>query len=84
MVGWMGMRSTQRALAGFEEEVLPNIAQALELAERTAQVAAIAPHLADSRTKETLDINTGVVSGLLNEIKQRLEEHGLRLKDAAY
>jgi hypothetical protein len=43
VVGWLGMRSMQRELAGYEEEVLPGIARALQLAERTAQLAAIAP-----------------------------------------
>src|SRR5205085_4909892 len=70
-IGWIGMRSTQQALSDFEAEVVPNIAQALELAERTARVAAIAPHLAESRTRETLDINAGVVRELLGEIRQR-------------
>jgi signal transduction histidine kinase/HAMP domain-containing protein len=71
VVGWLGMRSMQRELAGYEEEVLPGIARALELAERTAQIAAIAPHLADSRTPETLETNAAVVAGLLDDIKRR-------------
>jgi len=71
IVGWLGMRSMQRELAGYEQEVLPGIARALELAERTAQLAAIAPHLADSRTPETLETNAAVVAGLLDDIKRR-------------
>ncbi len=71
IVGWLGMRSMQRELAGYEQEVLPGIARALELAERTAQIAAIAPHLADSRTPETLETNAAVVAGLLDDIKRR-------------
>lgn len=70
-VGWLGMRSMQKELAGYEEDVLPGIARALELAERTAQLAAIAPHLADSRTPEILETNAAVVAGLLNEIRRR-------------
>lgn len=70
-VGWLGMRSMQKELAGYEDEVLPGIARALELAERTAQLAAIAPHLADSRTPETLETNAAVVAGLLNDIRRR-------------
>ncbi|KQW00635.1 hypothetical protein ASC87_17405 [Rhizobacter sp. Root1221] len=70
VVGWYGMRSTQRALAGVEEDVLPGIAHALELAERTAQLAAIAPHLADARTPETLRLRTGVVDTLLGEVRR--------------
>jgi len=71
LVGWLGMRSMQRELAGYEDEVLPGIARALELAERTAQLAAIAPHLADSRTPETLQNNSAVVAGLLDDIRRR-------------
>ena len=71
IVGWLGMRSMQRELAGYEDEVLPGIARALELAERTAQLAAIAPHLAESRTAETLQTNAAVVAGLLDDIKRR-------------
>ena len=33
VVGWLGMRSMQRELAGYEGEVLPGIARALELGE---------------------------------------------------
>lgn len=71
VVGWLGMRSMQRELAGYEDEVLPGIARALELAERTAQLAAIAPHLAESRTPETLETNAAVVAGLLDDIRRR-------------
>ena len=71
LVGWLGMRSMQRELAGYEDDVLPGIARALELAERTAQLAAIAPHLADSQTPETLETNAAVVAGLLDDIRRR-------------
>jgi len=71
LVGWLGMRSMQKELSGYEEELLPGIARALELAERTAQLAAIAPHLADSRTAENLETNAAVVAGLLDEIRRR-------------
>jgi signal transduction histidine kinase/HAMP domain-containing protein/ActR/RegA family two-component response regulator len=71
LMGWWGLRSMQRELAGYEGEVLPGVARALELAERTAQLAAIAPHLADSRTPETLETNAAVVAGLLDDIRRR-------------
>src|SRR5450631_506578 len=71
VVGWLGMRSMQRELAGYEDVVLPEIARALELAERTAQLAAITPHLADSRTPETLESDATVVAGMLDDIKRR-------------
>jgi signal transduction histidine kinase/HAMP domain-containing protein len=71
VVGWLGMRSMQRELAGYEQEVLPGIARALELAERIAQLAAITPHLADSRTPETLESDATVVASMLDDIKRR-------------
>ncbi len=70
-VGWMALRGTQSALEDFDKDVLPGIAQALELAERTAQLAAIAPHLAESRTRENLQSKSDVVQSLLNELKRR-------------
>lgn len=68
IVGWIGLRGTQRALVGFEEDVLPGISNALELAERTAQLAAAAPFVAESPTRENLDTNAVVVASLLTEI----------------
>ncbi len=70
-VGWYGMRSTQQALAGFEGALLPSIAHALELAERTAQLAAIAPKLSDARTAEALEGNIANVEELLDQIHRR-------------
>ncbi|HEV8691528.1 MAG TPA: PAS-domain containing protein, partial [Ideonella sp.] len=68
VVGWWGMRSTQQALAGVERDLLPNISHALELAQRTTQLAALAPKLSDSATQQELEANRSAVESLLEQI----------------
>ena len=70
ITGWIGMRGTQQALAGFEQDVLPGISNALELAERTAQLAAVAPFVAESATRENLNANANTVESLVGEIQR--------------
>ena len=73
LVGWYGMRSTQQALVGVEDELLPNISQALELAQRTTQLAALARRLGDSASQAELDDNRARVQALLAEIEAQAE-----------
>ncbi|MED5619442.1 ATP-binding protein [Ideonella sp. BN130291] len=70
-VGWWGMQRTQSELRAYETEVLPQIARALEIAERISRLAATAPNMADSRTPAALEANAGVARSLLDEIRQR-------------
>ena len=76
-LGWYGMRSAQRALTGFQGEVLPNVTQALELAERTAQLAAIAPNVIESQSAAMLDANAQALRNLLSEIGRRVDTLGV-------
>ncbi|WP_435100357.1 PAS-domain containing protein [Arhodomonas sp. AD133] len=46
-VGWRSLTNTDRAMQGFNERVLPEIARSLELAERAANLAALAPYVAE-------------------------------------
>jgi signal transduction histidine kinase len=48
LVGWLGMRGTGQSLENFRTGVLPEVAVSLELSQRTAAIAAIAPYVADS------------------------------------
>ena len=48
LVGWIGIRATQDALNDFQSHALPDVARALELSQRTAAIAAMAPYVADS------------------------------------
>ena len=70
-VGWWGMRSTQRALAGVEHELLPTLSHALELSQRTTQLALVAPKLSDSVTEVELEAHRGTALQLLQQIQQR-------------
>ncbi|NRF72151.1 response regulator [Aquincola sp. S2] len=70
-VGWWGMRSTQRALAGVEHDLLPNISHALELAQRTTQLALVAPKLSESATERELEAHRTSAQELLQQIRRR-------------
>ena len=48
LVGWIGIRDTRDALRDFQSHVLPDVARALELSQRTAAIAAMAPYVAES------------------------------------
>ncbi|GGB94051.1 histidine kinase [Marinobacterium zhoushanense] len=48
LVGWGGLSNTGTALSQFEEQALPDISRSLELAERTANLAAVAPYVANA------------------------------------
>ena len=45
-MGWRSLNDTEQAVAAFEQHSLPEISRSLELAERTANLAAMAPYLA--------------------------------------
>ncbi|HSI49709.1 MAG TPA: ATP-binding protein [Ideonella sp.] len=75
-LGWYGMRSAQRALVGFQGELLPNVTQALELAQRTARLAAIAPNVGESRTAANLAENSAAVDALLAEVRRGVDTLG--------
>jgi len=48
LVGWIGMRDTEDALRDFQSHVLPDVSRTLELSQRTAAIAAMAPYVAES------------------------------------
>ena len=48
LVGWIGIRDTRDALRDFQSHVLPDVARALELSQRTSAIAAMAPYVAES------------------------------------
>ncbi|AKJ29824.1 ATP-binding protein [Caldimonas brevitalea] len=68
-VGWLGMRHAQRAVAGFEDELMPNLADALELAERTTQLAAIAPRITEWRDSDGVESDRLRAEQLLGQIR---------------
>ena len=70
-VGWWGMRSTQRALAGVQHELLPTLLHALEVSQRTTQLALVARKLSESATEVELETHRGTALQLLQQIQQR-------------
>lgn len=48
LVGWLGIRDTRDALRDFQSHVLPDVSRSLELSQRIAAIAAIAPYVAES------------------------------------
>ncbi len=48
LVGWLGIRDTRDALRDFQSHVLPDVSRSLELSQRIAAIAAMAPYVAES------------------------------------
>ncbi|MCP8686717.1 PAS-domain containing protein [Marinobacterium sedimentorum] len=48
IVGWRGLSDTEQSLERLREEILPDISHSLELAERTASLASLAPFVAEA------------------------------------
>jgi len=67
LVGWQGLNNTDRALNIFEQQALPDISRSLELAERTANLAAIAPYVTSAGTPYMLE-------GLSQTLKTKIEK----------
>lgn len=67
LVGWQGLSNTDRALNIFEQQALPDISRSLELAERTANLAAIAPYVTSAGTPYMLE-------GLSQTLKNKIEK----------
>lgn len=53
-VSWTILQDANRALVNFQAEALPDISRSLELAERTSNLAAAAPYLANAASASTL------------------------------
>ncbi|MGB0665142.1 MAG: PAS-domain containing protein [Pontibacterium sp.] len=64
-VGWMGLTNTDNALSDFEQKALPDVSKSLELAERTANLAAVAPYVASVSSPFMLE-------GLSSTLKDRI------------
>ncbi len=70
LVGIAGMRHNQRALEEFEAGVMPEIARVLELAEKVAQLAAVAPGIADADSIPPDERDSQLARTLLAEIRR--------------
>ncbi len=67
-VGWKGLTNTQQAIRTFDEDVLPDIARSLELAERSSYLAALAPYVAEATIPFQLQTETAVLRSKTREV----------------
>lgn len=74
LVGWFGLANTRYAVAEFEQQTLPDIARSLELAERTANLAAVAPYVAS--------INSPFLLGDASKTLRQKIDHVIELADS--
>jgi signal transduction histidine kinase/HAMP domain-containing protein len=70
VVGVLGMRANQNALDEYEAHVVPEIARALELSDKVAQLAAVAPSMMLADSPRLLHDDTEVLRGLLGDIRR--------------
>lgn len=69
-VGVFGMRANQKALDEYEAYVVPEIARVLELSEKVAQLAAVAPGMTITESSSLLQDDTVLLQGLLRDIRR--------------
>ncbi|MCU9953166.1 PAS-domain containing protein [Burkholderia sp. BKH01] len=70
VVGVLGMRANQNALDEYEANVVPEIARALELSDKVAQLAAVAPSMMLTDSPDLLHNDTELMRGLLGDIRR--------------
>lgn len=70
LVGVLGMRANQHALDEYEAKVVPEIARVLELAEKVAQMAAVAPSMTYVDSSDLLQSDTELLQSLLGETRR--------------
>ena len=70
VVGVRGMQANQKALDEYEANVVPEIARALELSDKVAQLAAVAPSTTMTASPDLLHSDTDLLRGLLADIRR--------------
>jgi len=70
VVGWIGMRNTAQALENFRSQVLPEVSLSLELSQRTAAIAAIAPYVAESTLPFQLQAEARAMRSRVAEVER--------------
>jgi signal transduction histidine kinase/HAMP domain-containing protein len=70
VVGVLGMRANQNALDEYEANVVPEIARALELSDKVAQLAAVAPSMMSTDSPDLLHSDSELLHGLLGDIRR--------------
>lgn len=70
VVSVLGMRANLNALNEYEARVVPEIARALELSDRVAQLAAVAPGMTLTDSSDLLRNDAELLGGLLGDIRR--------------
>ncbi|KVU81884.1 hybrid sensor histidine kinase/response regulator [Burkholderia ubonensis] len=83
VVGVLGMRANQNALDEYEANVVPEIARALELSDKVAQLAAVAPSMMLTDSPDLLHNDTELLRGLLGDIRRLSPGFGMQPGPAA-
>ncbi|KWK72959.1 hybrid sensor histidine kinase/response regulator [Burkholderia ubonensis] len=83
VVGVLGMRANQNALDEYEANVVPEIARALELSDKVAQLAAVAPSMMLTDSPDLLHSDTELLRGLLGDIRRLSPGFGAQPGSAA-
>ncbi|WP_322064931.1 ATP-binding protein [Burkholderia ubonensis] len=83
VVGVLGMRANQNALDEYEANVVPEIARALELSDKVAQLAAVAPSMMLTDSPDLLHSDTELLRGLLGDIRRLSPGFGMQPGPAA-
>ncbi|KVO33125.1 ATP-binding protein [Burkholderia ubonensis] len=78
VVGVLGMRANQNALDEYEANVVPEIARALELSDKVAQLAAVAPSMMLTDSPDLLHNDTELLRGLLGDIRRLSPGFGMQ------
>jgi signal transduction histidine kinase/CheY-like chemotaxis protein/HAMP domain-containing protein len=70
VVGVLGMSANQNALDAYDANVVPEIARVLELSDKVAQLAAVAPSMTLTDSSDLLQSDTELLHGLLGDIRR--------------
>ena len=80
VVGWIGIRDTRDALRDFQSHVLPDVTRSLELSQRIAAIAAMAPYVAESTRPFQLQAEAQARS-ILVDVQQEARRHWLLARE---
>ncbi|HEX7689891.1 MAG TPA: PAS-domain containing protein, partial [Burkholderiaceae bacterium] len=76
--GVVALRDTGRQLASYNEQVLPDVAKSLELAERVSHLAATAPYVAEAAIASKLNQESAELKKLQAEVGRQAVSPSLR------
>lgn len=69
LVGWLGIRDTRDVMRDFQQHVLPDVARSLELSQRIAAIAAMAPYVAETNRPFQLQAEASALRTRLSDVE---------------